>query len=228
MRCTIRGGEPGFLPEVFASPSKAVATGSIMNVKDWLPTSIQGSGIERKLVAGQMLYGQGDAAIGLYEVVSGKVRQVRIDPEGRDVVVGIACPGDVIGEGALFSCVHDCAATAVTKAVVRLHRKAPLLSELERNPQAGVAFMAMLVQQILNLRIRLERRSIQSARDRVLHYLAANAGGRERTVALPSTVKDLAAELGLTPEALYRTLSEMSASGEIARLNGTIRLVAPM
>jgi Cyclic nucleotide-binding domain len=104
MRCTIRGGEPGFLPEVFASPSNAVATGSIMNVKDWLPTSIQGSGIERKLVAGQMLYGQGDAAIGLYEVVSGKVRQVRIDPEGRDVVVGIACPGDVIGEGALFSC----------------------------------------------------------------------------------------------------------------------------
>lgn len=199
-----------------------------MNVKNWLPASIQSSGIERKLAAGQMLYGQGDAAIGLYEVVSGKVRQVRIDPEGRDVVLGIACPGDVIAEGALFTPVHDCAATALTKAVVRLYRKAPLLSELERNPQAGLAFMAMLVGQILNLRIRLERRSIQSARDRVLHYLTANAGGSERTVALPSTVKDLAAELGLTHEALYRTLSGMSASGEIARLNGKIRLVAQL
>lgn len=199
-----------------------------MNAKDWLPASIQGSGIERTLAAGQMLYGQGDAAVGLYEVVSGKVRQMRIDPEGRDVVVGIACPGDVIAEGALFSSVHDCAATALTKAVVRLYRKAPLLLELERNPRTGLAFMAMLVGQILNLRIRLERRSIQSARDRVLHYLTANAEGTERTVALPSTVKDLAAELGLTHEALYRTLSEMSASGEIARLSGKIRLVAPL
>jgi CRP-like cAMP-binding protein len=42
---------------------------------------------------------------------------------------------------------------------------------------------------------------------------------------LPSTLKDLAAELGLTHETLYRTLSEMSARGEIARLNGKIRLL---
>ena len=64
--------------------------------------------------------------------------------------------------------------------------------------------MTMLVSQILNLRIRLERRNIQSARDRVLHYLTANADERERTVALPSTVKDLAAELGLTHQARPR------------------------
>jgi len=64
--------------------------------------------------------------------------------------------------------------------------------------------MTMLMSQILNLRIRLERRNIQSARDRVLHYLTANADERERTVALPSTVKDLAAELGLTHQARPR------------------------
>jgi CRP-like cAMP-binding protein len=114
----------------------------------------------------------------------------------------------------------------VTQAVVRLYRKATLLAQLERDPQAALSFMATLVEQILNLRIRLERRSIASARDRVRHYLTANVGGRERTVALPSTLKDLAAELGLTHETLYRTLSEMSANGEIARLNGKIRLVS--
>jgi CRP/FNR family transcriptional regulator, dissimilatory nitrate respiration regulator len=198
-----------------------------MNLQNWLST-IQGAGIERKLAAGQMLYGQGDPAIGLYEVVSGRVRQLRVDAEGRDVVVGIACAGDMIAEGALFSPIHDCAATAVTKAVVRLYRKARLLAEFERNPDASLAFMAMLFGQILNLRVRLERRSIQSARDRVLHYLSANAGGKEQAVALPSTVKDLAAELGLTHEALYRTLSAMTASGEIARFNGKICLLAPL
>ena len=196
-----------------------------MNAKEWLPAGKTNSAIERKLGAGQMLFDQGDAAIGLYEVVSGQVKQVRIDPEGRDVVVGIAGPGELIAEGSLFSKTHDCAATALTNAIVRLYRKAFLLAELERNPRVALAFMAMLVGQILNLRVRLERRSIHSARDRVRHYLAAHVGGKERTVALPSTLKDLAAELGLTHEALYRTLSDMSAKGEIARQNGKIRLV---
>ena len=196
-----------------------------MNAKDHLPAGKKISGIERKLAAGQMLFNQGEAAIGLYEVVSGQVKQVRTDPEGRDVVVGIAGPGEMIAEGSLFSQTHDCAATALTNAIVRLYRKGSLLAELERNPRVAVAFMAMLVGQILNLRVRLERRSIHSARDRVRHYLAAHVGGKERTVALPSTLKDLAAELGLTHEALYRTLSEMSAKGEIVRQNGKIRLV---
>jgi CRP-like cAMP-binding protein len=196
-----------------------------MNAKDWLPAKIQGSGIERRLVAGQILFGQGDATVGVYEVVSGKVRQALVDPEGRDVVVGIAGPGEMIAEALLFSQTHDCAATAVTNAVVRLYRKAFLLAQLERDPQAALSFMATLVEQILNLRIR-QRRSIPSARDRVRHYLTSNVGGgRERTVNLPSTLKDLAAELGLTHETLYRTLSEMSANGEIARLSGKIRLV---
>ena len=196
-----------------------------MNAKEWLPAKIQNSGIERRLIAGQMLFDQGDAAVGVYEVVIGKVRQVRIDPEGRDVVVGIAGPGEMIAEASLFSRTHDCAATAVTNAAVRLYQKATLLAQLERDPRAALSFMATLVEQILNLRIRLERRSIPSARDRVRHYLTANGGGRERTVALPSTLKDLAAELGLTHETLYRTLSEMSANGEIAKLSGKIRLV---
>jgi hypothetical protein len=39
-------------------------------------------------------------------------------------------------------------------------------------------------------------------------------------------VKDLAAELGLTHEALYRTLADMSADGEIARLDGKIQFPA--
>ena len=196
-----------------------------MNAKDWLPAKIQSSGIERRLVAGQSLFDQGDATVGVYEVVSGKVRQARVDPEGRDVVVGIAGPGEMIAEASLFSQTHDCAATAVTNAVVRLYRKAFLLAQLERDPQAALSFMATLVEHILNLRIRLERRSIPSARDRVRHYLTTSVGGRERTVDLPSTLKDLAAELGLTHETLYRTLSEMSANGEIAKLSGKIRLV---
>ena len=62
----------------------------------------------------------------------------------------------------------------------------------------------------------------------MLHYLAVNADPRMRTVVLTGTLKDLAAELGLTHEALYRTLAEMASRGEIERRRQTIRLLNPL
>jgi CRP-like cAMP-binding protein len=100
-----------------------------------------------------------------------------------------------------------------------------VLAEFQRNPEVARAFMAMLAHQVMNLRARLEQRNIRSARDRILHYLALNAGSDGHTVLLRGTVKDLAAELGLTHEALYRTLSELAAEGTIERLEGKIRIV---
>ena len=70
------------------------------------------------------------------------------------------------------------------------------------------------------LRTRLEQRNIRTARDRVRHYLAINADADGRTVELSGTLKDVAGELGLTHEALYRTLADMMADGEIERRRG--------
>jgi CRP-like cAMP-binding protein len=107
---------------------------------------------------------------------------------------------------------------------VRLYPKAVLLAELRREPKIALAFAATLARQVMTLRTRLEQRNIHSARDRVRHFLAINADPSRRTVSLSGTLKDVAAELGLTHEALYRTLAEMSAEGEIERRKGMIRL----
>ena len=77
---------------------------------------------------------------------------------------------------------------------------------------------------MVNLRTRLEQRNIRSARGRVRHYLAVKADPSGRAVTLSGTLKEIAAELGLTHEALYRTLADMSAEGEIERRNTLIRL----
>ena len=79
----------------------------------------------------------------------------------------------------------------------------------------------------MTLRTRLERRNIHSARDRVRHFLTVNVRDGSRTVGLPGTLKEFAADLGLTHEVLYRTLARMEADGEIERLPGRIRLSRP-
>ena len=194
-----------------------------MTEADWLPPKVRAAGSERALQRGQALFRAGQRTAGLYEIVSGRVRLVRVDRSGREVVLHNARAGDTIAEASLFSPAYHCDAIATTAARVRLYPKAAIFAEFARNPEAARPFMARLGHQVMALRTLLERHSIRSARERVRHYLAVNVGA-DGTVVLPGTLKDLAAELGLSHEALYRTLARMTAEGEIKRLPGAIKL----
>jgi CRP/FNR family transcriptional regulator, dissimilatory nitrate respiration regulator len=195
--------------------------------RDWLPEAVRTAGVKRTLEPGESLFRQGARTVGLYEVLSGKVRLVRVDRSGREAVLYSASAGETIAEASLFSPTYHCDAVAAMRAVVLLYPKAAILAEFRRDPKVAEAFMAILGRQIMNLRSSLEQHNIHSARDRIRHYLAANLGPDGLTVTLQGTLKDLAANLGLTHEAFYRTLAKMQRDGEIQRLKGKIRLVTP-
>ena len=200
--------------------------GEHMESIEWLPATLRDCATERKLAARQFLFRQGDASVGVYKVVSGKVKLEQTDLTGRPIVLGFVSTGDTIAEASLFASAYRSDATAMTESVVQVYAKTALIAELERNPRAALAFMVVLARRVVDVRNRLECRSLYSARDRVRHYLEHNAQPRDRTVVMPSTLKDLASELGLTHEALYRTLSEMEAEGEIVRSRGKIMIVS--
>jgi CRP-like cAMP-binding protein len=193
---------------------------------DWLPEALQRAGSKRALKAGDTLFRAGTRTAGLYQVVSGRVRLARVNRRGREAVLYVATAGEILAEASLFSSSYHCDAIATTNAVVRLFPKAAVLAAFERDPSAALAFMTMLARQVMTLRMRLEQRNIRSARDRLRHYLSMNVGADGRTVSLTGTLKDLAGELGLTHEALYRALAEMAKGGEIKRGKGAIRLTA--
>ncbi len=194
------------------------------SIHEWLSTTVRAGAVDRTVPAGQSLFRAGDKTVGLYEVLSGTMRLVRYDRSGREAILQSASAGDTLAEASLYASTYHCDAVATTHAVVRLYPKTLLLAELNRDPKFAQSFTVMLAQQVMGLRTRLERRNIHSARDRVRHFLAVNAGADGRTVALSGTLKDLAADLGLTHEALYRTLARMTADGEIKRVGATIRL----
>ncbi len=195
-----------------------------MTAPEWISSTVQAAASERKLDAGDALFRSGSKTVGLYQVLDGTVCLIRTDRSGREAVLQKASAGDMLAEASLFSSTYHCEAIAKTAATVRLYPKAILLAELRREPKIALAFAGMLARQVMTLRTRLEQRNIHSARDRVRHYLAVNADPSRRTVKLSGTLKDVAAELGLTHEALYRTLAEMSAEGEIERRKDMIRL----
>ena len=193
-----------------------------MPVKDWLPAPVRAAAIDRKLKSGEALFRLGDKTTGLYEIIAGHVRLARVDRSGHEIVLHVAGPGETIAEASLFSPTYHCDAIASTNATVRVYPKREVLAAFDRDPEAAQAFSATLARQVMNLRTRIEQRNIRSARERIRHYLAVNAGADRRTVELRGTIKDIAAELGLTHEALYRTLAALERAGEIRRSRGKI------
>ena len=156
-----------------------------MSAADWLSSTVRAAASERRFAAGQTLFRAGSRSSGFFEVIGGTVRLIRVDRNGREAVLQTASAGDTLAEASLFSPAYHCDAIAATDAVVRLFPKSVMLAELQRDPRLARAFAAMLARQVMTLRTRLETRNIHSARERVRHFLAVNAGADRRTVALP-------------------------------------------
>jgi CRP-like cAMP-binding protein len=191
---------------------------------DWLATAV-GRSTVRQLAADEVLFRQGDKASAIFEVEQGRLRLIRHTIDSHPVTLHTARPGELLAEAALFASSYHCDAVAAAPSRVRVYPKRQLRAALRGNPDLAERFMAVLAHQIHALRGRLEERNIRSARERLLHHLALAADNDGRTVQLEGTLIDLAAEIGLSHEVLYRTLAALERDGIIARTRTGIALL---
>lgn len=63
----------------------------------------------------------------------------------------------------------------------------------------------------------LELRGIRSARDRVLHYLQVIAPPHANTIYLDRPLKDIANDIGISPEVFSRTLTQLQNEGLLSK-----------
>jgi CRP-like cAMP-binding protein len=191
---------------------------------DWLPTAIRERSRVRELEAGEALFRQGDRTFAIFEIERGRLRLLRNTVLSHPVVLHTARQGELLAEAALFASAYQCDAVAAVASRVRTYPKRQLLAAFRADPALAERFMAVLAHQIHALRARLEERNIRSARERVLHHVVLHAEADDRTMPVEGTLMDLAAEIGLTPEALYRTLAELEKEGVVLRTPSGIML----
>lgn len=192
---------------------------------DRLAVALGGEATTRRLAPGEALFRQGDEAREIFTVLSGRVLLVRHTLAGQRVLLHDACAGELLAEAALFADAYHCDAVAATTAELRVLPKPALRVALRRDPALMLAFAGTLAHQVQALRGQLALRGLRLARERVLAGLALHAGPKDGTVRLSGTLMDLAAEIGLTHETLYRTLAALEREGRIERgPGGTIRL----
>ncbi len=100
---------------------------------------------------------------------------------------------------------------------VIVYPKQLLLTVLRDQSDLVEDFRSRFVRKSQSLKASLELRSIRSARERVLQYLLMAARPSETSVNFDRPFKDIASELGLSPEVLYRTLAQLERDGIIIR-----------
>ena len=187
------------------------------------PPALASAVTQRRLAADAALFHQGDPARAAFAVREGRVRLVRHGEDGRSLTLHVARPGDSFAEAALFSDRYHCDAIADIPSSVAVFPIAALRKALSADPALSDRFMALLAGQVRDLRARLELRNIRSARERVLGWLLLV--GAESGVVLDRPLKQVAGEIGLSHEALYRTLAALERDGLVARDGGRITLL---
>jgi CRP-like cAMP-binding protein len=180
--------------------------------------------VQRKLAPGEALFRQGDATVAIYIVRDGRVRLVRHLADGSTLALHAAQADETLAEAALFADAYHCDAVAEIPSTVTIVPKAELLAALEVDPQASLALAKGLAARVRDLRAQLELRNIRSAPERVLGWLRMRAIGSPPAVRIDRPWTEIAAEIGLTHEVIYRALAGLERDGRIKRDHALITL----
>jgi CRP-like cAMP-binding protein len=180
--------------------------------------------IRHRVDRGASVFRQGDPAAAVFLVETGRVRLVRVLADGLPLVLYVAEAGEGFAEASLSATHYHCDAVAETDATVLALPKADLLSALAVDPAECLALVLALAAQVRELRATLELRNIRSATARVLAWLRLHASGNPPRMPIRRSWTQVADELGLTREAVYRALAMLERQRRISRDAGAVCL----
>ncbi len=154
------------------------------------------------LAGGAYLFHRGDRIRTMFVVETGSITLTRHGKSGASLVLQRAQPGSVLAEASLFATTYHCDAIADMDATVLAVPRSDFLRQIETSPQFARAWAMHLSQEVRVARSRAEILSLRTVAERLDAWLADKD-------ALPDkgTWKTIAAELGTSPEALYREIA---------------------
>lgn len=154
-----------------------------------------------RLTAREILFRQDDPVTHCYEVITGRVRLMRHLPDGKELTLQIAGPGDLLAEASLFAERYHCDAMADRDTQLSGIDRTVFRQFLMANPETLLALTRRVCREVQTLRGRIELSGLRKVSERLDAWLVFNGEPEGRSW------KDVASEIGVSPEALYRELS---------------------
>jgi len=156
----------------------------------------------------------------LYVIMHGQIQLSRLTEDGRETVIHVLGPGELLACAALFLDRSYPATARVISPDARLLvlSGAAFLDKLSSRSDLSFRVIAALSMRISKLTGRIESRATESSEQRFASWLLgqSESGQPGGKIILKSTKKVLAEELGMTPETLSRVLAKFRRSGILA------------
>ncbi len=192
---------------------------------DQLPAALQEVATYQQFAEGQFLFHRNEPAQTLYAVKTGRIRLLHFTQSGQSISHYTIYAGELCAEVVLFLDVYACSAIAEEFTQVLAFPKQTFLAAIQQDGTLAMAFMRQVSYRLHMTKLMVELRSIRSATERVLHYLHLVAHPEHHTVILEQPLKEIATDLGITPEAFSRTLTQLESEGIITRDKRKITLM---
>jgi CRP/FNR family transcriptional regulator len=180
--------------------------------------------VVRRHLRGAQLFGAGEDADCFFLVAEGALKVYLLSPDGREHILHVAGPGDLVAEAAVFAQgTYPASAMAIEDSVVVHFYRDRLLALLRAEPELALALLAGLSGRLREFVATIEDLSLRDVTARLARYLLHNSRGG--FCKLPGTKTQLAAQLGTVLEPLSRSFRRLKDQGLIQEHKGGIALL---
>ncbi len=187
--------------------------------------------VVKRLRGRQILFRKGDDGSQAYVIISGRLKISSAAEDGKETVLRIMDPGEVVGEMALLDGdPRSATATALEPCELLVIQRRDLIPFLERHPRTAIKLLESQVARVRALSAQLEDRVFLNLQSRLAKKLLALSDnyGVERpdgiTIDLKLSQGDLGEMVGTSRESINKQLRAWVEDGVVKSEKGYITI----
>jgi len=181
----------------------------------------------RQFKKNQVIYYEGDKGNGLFLVISGKIKTIKLAEDGRELMTGIFSTDDYLGINAiLLNEAYSDTASALEDCLVCMIPKEQIDQLLNLYPEVAKEFIKVLANDIREKEEQLLQLAYHSVRKRMAEAMVRLARRQSNeSEGFKISREDLAAMAGMATETVSRTLSDFKDEGLIDKKGSSITIL---
>lgn len=174
-----------------------------------------------------VIINEGEPGESLFVILSGKLKVYVSDDEGREMIVDIHGPGELVGEMSLDGRPRSASVMTLEPTQCAALTRAELRAAIAASPDIAMGLIAMLIERVRVATEKVKNLALMDVYGRVVRLLlelARDDGGGRLVVPERLTQQDIAERVGASRDMISRIFKDLTVGGYVSVDNRTITL----
>ncbi len=191
---------------------------------------IRGMLSKHDYAAHEVLFREGEANVHLFLLRAGQLKLTTLTPDGREQIVGLGLPGQLLGFQSMHDTAYTCTAVSLTPVHACKIRRTDMLAVLRHNPAVMLRVIDILNEELNRAQLLIRLLGQKTSVEKVAAFILSLAplglkNGSPTQLPLPLSRQEMAELLGLTVETVSRHMSEFKREGILDAPRGHVRIL---